>query len=175
MVEELRNNNAEVASRLGKRGIPEHPISKTYEHGTPEPLFNFLNDQWDFTLDPCASKIGPKLCPVNYTIDDDGLSQDWTGSVFMNPPYGDLIPAWVAKANKSAWSTAEVVVGLLPARTDTRWFHEHCMGTTIYFVERRIKFVGSLNRAPFPSMVVIWGARAKPWKIASLKLPSGCS
>lgn len=160
----------------GRLGIPEMPVSKSYEHYTPRALFDYLDETYHFTLDPCAATYGPPLCPNNYYPWDDGLSKEWTGSVFMNPPYGRQLPEWVKKASESAWSTAECVVGLLPARTDTKWFHEYVLGNQIRFIRGRISF-GSPGTgqkpqpAPFPSMFVVWGSLAEPYSVFGVKLP----
>lgn len=131
-----------------------HFLSKTQEWSTPQDLFNDLNLEFNFNLDPCATKENAK-CKEFYTKEDDGLSKDWSGRrVFMNPPYGRVIGEWIKKAAEGG---AEVVVGLLPARTDTKWFHEYIYGKAeIRFVKGRLKFGDSKNSAPFPSMVAIW-------------------
>lgn len=133
-----------------------HYSSKTYEWSTPQDLFDRLNEEFHFTLDPCATKKNAK-CQKFYTKEDDGLSRDWSGErVFMNPPYGREIGKWVAKI------AYEGGVALLPARTDTRWFHDYIYGKAeIRFLKGRLKFGESKNSAPFPSMVVIFEALKK--------------
>jgi site-specific DNA-methyltransferase (adenine-specific) len=123
--------------------------SNTPEWSTPQDLFNELNEEFHFTLDPCATKENAK-CPKFYTQEDDGLSKDWSGEVvFMNPPYGREIGKWVEKISIGGG------VALLPARTDTRWFHDYIYGKAdIKFIKGRLKFGGSKNSAPFPSMIV---------------------
>jgi len=128
-----------------------HFSSATPEWATPQELFDQLNKEFNFTLDPCATKENAK-CPKFYTKEDDGLSRDWTGEkIFMNPPYGREIGKWIKKL-------AEVGgVALLPARTDTKWFHDYIYGKAeIRFIKGRIKFGGHQNSAPFPSMIVIF-------------------
>ena len=131
--------------------------SKTDEWVTPQDLFDEFNAKFGFTLDPCATPENAK-CEKFYTKEDDGLSRDWSGEVvFMNPPYGREIGKWVKKASEIAGGG--LVVALLPARTDTRWFHNYIYkqtGVEIRFIKGRIKFGGSKNSAPFPSMVVIF-------------------
>jgi len=130
--------------------------SKTPEWGTPQEFFDALNKEFHFTLDPCATKENAK-CRRFYTVKDDGLSKPWTGRVFMNPPYGRGINAWVKKAYESATGGgAEVVVCLLPSRTDTAWFWDYCMKGEIRFIRGRLKFGDGKNSAPFPSAVVIF-------------------
>ena len=128
-----------------------HFSSKTPEWTTPQELFDALNAEFHFTLDPCATKENAK-CKKFFTAKEDGLKQNWKGeSVFMNPPYGHEIGAWVDKISK------EKGVALLPARTDTRWFHDFIYGKAeIRFLKGRLKFGGSKNSAPFPSMVVVF-------------------
>jgi len=127
--------------------------SKTDEWETPQELFDELNEEFNFTLDPCATKENAK-CDKFYTKKENGLIQDWSGErVFMNPPYGRVIGKWVKKASESK---AEIVVCLLPARTDTKWFHDYIYHKAeIRFLKGRIKFGGGKNSAPFPSMIVI--------------------
>lgn len=110
---------------------------------------------WDFTLDPCATKENAK-CGKFYTKEDDGLSKSWDGErVFMNPPYGREIGKWVKKASEIENG---VCVCLLPARTDTAWFHDYIEGKgDITFIRGRVKFGDGKNSAPFPSMIVIFG------------------
>jgi len=128
-----------------------HFSSKTAEWETPQELFNFLDSEFHFTLDPCATRKNAK-CKKFFSLKEDGLKQDWTEeSVFMNPPYGRVIGKWVEKIAK------EGGVALLPARTDTKWFHEFILGKAeIRFIKGRLKFGGSKNSAPFPSMICIF-------------------
>lgn len=131
-----------------------HFSSKTPEWATPQEVFDRLHAEFAFTIDPAATKENAK-CARFYTAEQDGLAQDWSGErVFCNPPYGRVIGAWVEKMSRGG---AIISVGLLPARTDTRWFHDHILGKAeIRFIRGRLKFGGCKNSAPFPSMVVIW-------------------
>lgn len=135
-----------------------HFSSASSEWETPRALFDELDAVYHFTLDPCATPENAK-CAKFYTKADDGLAQSWAGErVFMNPPYGREISKWVQKA---ATVNAELVVGLLPARTDTRWFHEHIAGQAgVRFIRGRLKFSDAKNSAPFPSMIVLWVSNA---------------
>ena len=124
---------------------------------TPQWLFDKLNEEFDFKLDPCATRENRK-CEDYFFKEIDGLSRDWSyaGSVFMNPPYGREIKEWVEKAHRESQKGC-IVVGLLPVRTDTKWFHNFVYHKAeIRFLDRRLKFSGSKNNATFPSMVVIW-------------------
>ena len=115
--------------------------------------FDELDREFHFTLDPCATPENAK-CKKFYTIDDDGLSKDWSGeTVFCNPPYGREISKWVEKAATSATTT----VMLIPARTDTTYFHDYIYGQAeIRFIRGRVKFGDSKSGAPFPSMIVVF-------------------
>lgn len=129
--------------------------SKETVWSTPQDFFNKLNEEFDFTIDVCALPENAK-CKRYFTPEDDALKQKWTGTCFCNPPYGREIGQWVEKASKSADEGATVVM-LLPARTDTKWFHNYVYGKAeIRFVAGRLKFGGSKNNATFPSMVVIF-------------------
>lgn len=121
------------------------------EWSTPKDIFEYYDDFFNFDLDPCATKENA-LCSKYFTIEDDGLQQDWTGHVvFMNCPYDRSIYKWVEKA----YHSDALVVALLPARTDTKWFHEFIYNKSeIEFLKGRLKFGGSKHGAPFPSMVV---------------------
>ena len=126
--------------------------SKTDMWETPKDFFDELDKEFHFTCDVCATKENAK-CAKYYTPEQDGLKQEWDGICWMNPPYGKTIGKWVKKAAESK----ATVVCLLPARTDTKWFHEYIYGKAeIRFVKGRIKFGNSKNSAPFPSMIVIF-------------------
>lgn len=125
---------------------------------TPQAFFFGLDMEFGFTLDPCALPTNAK-CKKFYTPDDDGLSKSWEGEVvFCNPPYGRVIYDWVQKCSEESRKPNTIVVALLPARTDTRYFHEFIYGKAkeIRFVKGRLKFGNSKNSAPFPSMVVVF-------------------
>jgi phage N-6-adenine-methyltransferase len=123
---------------------------------TPKDFFDNIDNEFHFTLDPCATPETAK-CKKFYTKEDDGLKQDWTGEiVFCNPPYGSEIKNWVEKCSKE---NAKVVM-LIPARTDTKYFHEFIYqkpDVEIRFIKGRLKFGGKQKgSAPFPSMLVIF-------------------
>lgn len=133
--------------------------SKTDLWATPQGFFNSMNSEFNFDLDVCANEENAK-CEKYFSQEIDGLLQKWAGTCWMNPPYGREIGKWVQKAYESAQGGATVVC-LLPARTDTKWWHEYCMKGEIRFVKGRLKFGGSKNSAPFPSAVVVFGKRAR--------------
>jgi phage N-6-adenine-methyltransferase len=126
--------------------------SKTDLWSTPQEFFNILNEEFKFTIDVCATKDNAK-CSFYYTKEDDSLSKDWEGICWMNPPYGREISSWIKKASESK----ALVVCLLPARTDTSWFHTYIYNKAeIRFIKGRLKFGDSKNSAPFPSMIVVF-------------------
>ena len=132
--------------------------SKTEEWATPQAFFDVLNAVFHFTLDPCATPDNTK-CAKFYTKEQNGLLQDWEGErVFCNPPYGKVIADWVRKCSEEAKKPNTIVVALLPARTDTRYFHEYIYrkAKDVQFVKGRLKFGDCKSAAPFPSMVVIF-------------------
>jgi phage N-6-adenine-methyltransferase len=127
-------------------------------------LFDALNMEFGFTVDVCASPENSK-CPRFFSVEQDGLKQDWAGEiVFMNPPYGKQIGKWVRKAFYSA-QNGSTCVCLVPARTDTRWFHKYCMKGEIRFLRGRLRHNDTEGRAPFPSMIVIF--RPQEFKLSS--------
>jgi phage N-6-adenine-methyltransferase len=130
--------------------------SRTDEWETPQDFFDKLDAEFRFELDPCATLENHK-CPFYYDKIADGLSMNWAWAdpVYMNPPYGREIGKWVKKAYETSLQGATVVC-LLPARTDTAWWHDYCAKGEVRFVRGRLKFGGSKNRAPFPSVVVIF-------------------
>lgn len=134
--------------------------SNTDLWATPQDLFNTLNREFKFDLDVCAIPENAK-CEKYFTPEMDGLKQKWEGVCWMNPPYGRVIGEWVKKAYESYLEGATIVC-LLPARTDTKWWHDYCMKGQIRFVKGRLKFGDSDNSAPFPSAIVIFGGKKIP-------------
>jgi phage N-6-adenine-methyltransferase len=124
------------------------------EWPTPAGVFAALDEQYHFTLDACATPENAK-CERFFTREEDALRQEWTGSVFLNPPYGREIGAWLRKAWESSRNGATVVC-LVPARTDTSWWHAWCMKGNILFIRGRLRFGDAQNSAPFPSAVVVF-------------------
>lgn len=132
-----------------------HFSSKSNEWATPQWLFDSLNREFHFTLDPCSTDENAK-CSRHYTLAEDGLSQDWSEDVvFMNPPYGREIALWMEKAFLSGKQGATVVC-LVPARTDTVWWHSFAIRGEIRFLKGRLKFGDATSSAPFRSAVIIF-------------------
>jgi phage N-6-adenine-methyltransferase len=128
--------------------------SKTDLWETPQDLFDKYNAIYNFETDVCALPENAK-CKKYFTPETDGLKQEWKGTCWCNPPYGREIGKWVEKAVNSF----ATVVMLLPARTDTKWFHNFCLPYgKIEFIKGRLKFGNAKNSAPFPSMIVIFRA-----------------
>ena len=136
------------------------PVSKSDDWATPQYLFDEWDAKYRFDLDAAASMTNHK-CSNWFGLDHpdsqrrDGLAQDWIAkSVWVNPPYGRVLNDWVGHASKQRTQ----VVMLLPARTDTRWFHSYCINQKVTFIKGRVKFGGSSYGAPFPSMIVEFNA-----------------
>ena len=129
--------------------------SNTVEWATPKAFFDELDKEFHFTLDPCCT-IQNKKCKKYYTKEDNGLSKNWSGeTVFCNPPYGREIVDWVKKCHWESLKGTTVVM-LIPARTDTSYFHDYIYKKhEIRFVRGRLHFNESKQGAPFPSMVVV--------------------
>lgn len=125
------------------------------EWATPQELFDEINCEFDFNLDPCATEENHK-CEKYITKEQDGLKIPWGGyRVWCNPPYSQ-IDKWVAKAFYETKNDNTLVVLLIPSRTDTRYFHNYIYNRAeIRFIKGRVKF-GGKNSAPFPSMLVIF-------------------
>lgn len=132
--------------------------SSTDQWATPQWFFDTLNEEFNFTLDPCADAFNHK-CEKYFTKEDNGLLKSWDGErVFCNPPYGREIMRWVEKCfTEVKVGSCALVVMLIPARTDTRWFHKYIyQKAEVRFLKGRLKFGDSKNSAPFPSMVVVF-------------------
>lgn len=129
--------------------------SNTDLWSTPIDFFEKLNKEFNFTLDPCANEHNNK-CEKYFTKEQDGLKQSWDNEiVFCNPPYGREISKWIKKGYEAMGG---VVVLLIPARTDTKYFHDYLynkQNVELRFIKGRLKFGDSKNSAPFPSLVAI--------------------
>jgi site-specific DNA-methyltransferase (adenine-specific) len=149
-----------------------HFQSSDKEWETPSDLFQPLKEEFNIVLDSCATALNTK-CKAFFDKKTNGLTSSWelvkeidsTGTVWMNPPYGRGVDRWVHKAFSEALNGV-TTVALLPARTDTSWFHNYIYNKhEVRFLKGRIKFVGAEASAPFPSMIVIF----KPEKINKFK------
>lgn len=132
-----------------------HFSSQTDLHATPQAFFDVLDREFGFELDVCALP-GNAKCHRFFTPAENGLNQEWRGVCWMNPPYGRTIKDWIRKAYESSLQGATVVC-LIPARTDTAWWHDYVVKAhEIRFVRGRLKFGNAVNSAPFPSAVVVF-------------------
>ena len=124
---------------------------------TPKKLFEYFDDTYHFDLDPCSTHENA-LCKKHFTIEEDGLKQDWGGSkVFMNPPYSRETSKWIEKAYQESLKGA-VVVCLIPCRPDASYWHKWIFpyASQIYFIQGRLHYSDSKETAPFPSAIVIF-------------------
>jgi site-specific DNA-methyltransferase (adenine-specific) len=136
-----------------------HFSSKKQNWATPPELFKKLNEEFQFTRDVCAEEWNAKL-PDYWTEEDDCLSKDWEGVLWMNPPYGKELKKFVKKAFEESQKKAKTIVALIPSRTDTSYFHDYILDKSeIRFLRGRVRFHtedGVGGTAPFPSMIVVW-------------------
>jgi len=135
--------------------------SKVGEWSTPYDFFKKLDWRFGpFDLDACATSDNTK-CKTFFTEEENGLTQSWQGhTVFVNPPYGRGIDAWIKKGYEEAQDPDTKVVMLVPARTDTKYWHDYVMkAEMVFFIKGRLKFGDSTNSAPFPSAVVVFTKR----------------
>jgi phage N-6-adenine-methyltransferase len=166
MTHETRKNSEKEKRKMTTRISQQRPKTPRMNKGmfssscedweTPQEFFDTVNAKFHFTLDVCATPANAK-CTRYFTKKDDSLSRCWEGICWMNPPYGREIGKWVRKAYESALNGATVVC-LLPARTDTAWWHDYVLPYTsgFSFIRGRLRFSGK-GPAPFPSAVVIFG------------------
>ena len=137
------------------------PTSNRQNWETPMKVFTPLNDEFGFTLDPCAEPHTAK-CEKFFTVNDNGLYQSWEGeTVFCNPPYGSHLKKWIAKCVLESKKPGTTVVMLIPSRTDTAYFHDYILphATDIRFLRGRIKFLMNgkgKDPAPFGSLIVVF-------------------
>ncbi|MCD7927339.1 MAG: phage N-6-adenine-methyltransferase [Oscillospiraceae bacterium] len=154
--------------------------SKNTAWCTPQSFFDELDQEYQFNLDPAATAKSAK-CAEYFTPEQDGLKMDWGGHrVFCNPPYGRAIKDWVKKGYEESLKPDTLVVMLIPARTDTAYFHDYIFGRASYirFLRGRLVFTdedgnpatdkqGRPQSAPFPSVIVVWGDRASRKSVVS--------
>jgi phage N-6-adenine-methyltransferase len=151
-----------ISSTVGRIWNPGIMSSIREDWATPKRLAEMLRREFGlFGLDVCAS-ADTAIAEVYFGPRDNGLQMDWTGygTVWMNPPYGRVIGDWIEKAWRESRHGATVVC-LLPARTDTSWFHDYCLKGEIRFLRGRLSFDDyRQGRCPFPSMIVIFRPQA---------------
>jgi phage N-6-adenine-methyltransferase len=130
--------------------------AKSVEYGTPDNIWNPLNEEFKFTLDVAATDENAK-CAKYFTKDQDGLSQSWSGEVcWMNPPYGRVMQKWIRKAY-SEWKNGCTVVAIIPARTNTSWWHDCIQDIAmVRFIRGEVAFKGFDRGLWMPMCIVIW-------------------
>lgn len=132
-----------------------HFSTGTTDWSTPQKFFESLHTEFGFQLDACATPANAK-CWKYYTPDEDGLTRPWSPRTWCNPPYGYSIGKWVKKAYDES-RVVNTVVMLIPAKTETAWWHDYVMkAAEIRLVRGRLRFGGSKINAPFPSAVVVF-------------------
>lgn len=159
-----------------------HFMSDRHDWGTPDSFMIWLKEEMglEFDLDAAASDDNHKA-PEYFSIEDDALSCNWYGKVWLNPPFGNELPLWLDKcAREIRREDVESIHVLIPARTDTRWFHDIVMpkASMVYFIKGRFNFrfdraIAGAN-APFPSMLVLfakWGGDRRQTHSVMMPLP----
>jgi phage N-6-adenine-methyltransferase len=129
--------------------------SKTDMWSTPPDFFNRLDAVFHFGTDVCATPDNAK-CSQFFDPEQDGLKQPWLGTCWMNPPYGRGIDRWVKRAYEQSKAHGSTIICLLPARTDTKWWHDYCVKGEVTYLKGRLKFGAATASAPFPSAVVVF-------------------
>ncbi len=153
IIEDSKKQTVKWLKSQQQKQLDWYQSSESIEWPTPQWLFDRLDEEFHFTLDVCATDKSAK-CKKYYTIEDDGLSKDWEGICWMNPPYGKEIADWMAKAKETA-DNGWTVVCLVPARPDTNWWWDNAIDGEIRFIRGRLKWPGSETMAPFPSAVIV--------------------
>lgn len=156
----MPENTVKVGERMSTKdprfNFPRVLFSSISNHwATPEGIYSVLNDEFCFTFDPCP-----------LMAEESGLLVEWPGRVFCNPPYSKISEFMRKGLFSLAQGKCELVVFLVPSRTDTKWFHDFALKGEIRFIRGRIKFSGAKHNAPFPSMVVIF----RDWQIREVGL-----
>lgn len=164
--------NNPTTSKIGRVRNDGRWHSRGSDWSTPQDLFDNLWSEFHFTLDVCASKWNAKAKDY-FTEKDDGLKQDWGQNVcWMNPPYGKVLNDWMKKAYESSQPVrgngvgrnGATVVCLVPAATDTNWWHEYAMKGEIRYLRGRPRFQtkeGTWQQTFSPSVIVIFNFNEK--------------
>lgn len=152
----------EILDFLLRLDYPAGPASD--EKSTPDNLFLPLDKEFQFTLDPCSTHENAK-CERHYTVEENGLLQNWRDEVvFMNPPYSK-IPAWLYKADHESMMNYATVVCILPCDTSTKWFHDYLwnerfrevkLGVQLRFPKGRFKFGGYTTSPQFATIIAVF-------------------
>jgi len=146
--------------------------SASNEWATPQDFYDLCNKEFNFTLDTASTKENAK-CKNYYTEKDNGLSKDWIGNVWCNPPYGKETGKWIEKAYiETAKGNANVCTILIPVRSDTKYFHNFMnKADELRFIKGRLRFGGSKSSAPFPSVLFVFrkNRKYKETKISTME------
>jgi hypothetical protein len=177
VVEEMKRPAPIEPDRIIPAPIPDrlavHKSSDSVEWYTPSHIIDLVIGFFDeIDLDPCSNSHENPNVPASrvFTKADNGLTQPWFGRVYMNPPYGDEISAWVKKLHEEYQNgDIEAAIALLPARIDTAWF-EYVLPYAICRIRGRLRFVGADNSAPFPSVLVYYGDEVRRFQEATAAL-----
>jgi hypothetical protein len=161
----LSQYDAEAHKRIEAPNV--HFSSESNEWTSPSAIVEKAQEMFGvIDLDPCSDDAESPAVPAKeiYTKEDDGLSKEWNGRVYMNPPYGSEIGTWIVKL-KGEYESGRVTeaIALVPARPDTEWFRALRLYARC-FIFGRLKFGGQENSAPFPSMLVYLGVNIKQFK-----------
>ncbi len=144
--------------------------SDKMDWGTPQYIFDYLNKEFNFTLDVCADSNNTK-CKNFFSIENNGLSQNWDDNIcWMNPPYGRDIKNWVEKAYRESRKNCTCVC-LVPVRSDTKWWHDYVMKSfEIRLFNKRLSFAGANNKAPFPAAIIVFNKLSENPKLSVIKI-----
>ena len=134
--------------------------TNTNEWATPNSLFEPLHQEFNFTCDVAASHENAK-CPIFFDKQTNALTQHWSGTCWMNPPYGENLKKFIIKAFEEAQKGNATTVCLIPARTNTDWFHQYCLKGEIRFIKGRPKFNNAKHGLPQPLAIVVF--RKREW------------
>lgn len=161
----------QAKKKMPKSKMSVHFSSEKHDWETPSTLFNQLNKEFNFTLDVCANESNAK-CENYFSPETDGLSKKWSGTCWMNPPYGRRISKWIQKAHDESKKGCDVVC-LIPSRTDTKYWHDYCMkAAEVRFIKGRLCFGDSKTSAPFPTAIVVFKKHSqKKTKFSSYEKP----
>jgi phage N-6-adenine-methyltransferase len=147
--------------------------STKQEWTTPDGLFHKLQDEFKFQVDLAADASNTK-CEKYFDEAANGLLQQWLGTCWLNPPYGNKkykMVDWIKKAYASSQDGSCKVVMLIPARTNTKWWHEYCMNAQeIKFICGRPKFGGAKHGLPWPLAIVVFGRHDGETRYSSFTL-----
>ena len=144
------------ASSEGKRRVDQSWFNaKSVEYNTPDNIYDPLHKEFGFTLDVASTDENAK-CVNHFTLADDGLKQPWSGVAWMNPPYGRVMQKWIRKAHAES-KRGVTVVALIPARTNTVWWHDCIQGIAeVRFIRGQVAFKGFDRGLWMPMCIIIW-------------------